>query len=204
MKSEHCVPWSKRCSRRRVARKVSDPAPPKVLRQTTPETWKIQRRYGGTGLSNTGGGCWLMPEGFCPQTPRPKISSKKSSSNSGARIPPIPLSSPSHITSCARGRSTPAGLRVRGNAGRRGWRSQQESSTDPVFASDKPIISEKINRSLAQLEPKFREVVMLKLWGELTFDKIGEILDVSRSTAASRYRLALKKLLPLLAGIDHD
>ena len=38
------------------------------------------------------------------------------------------------------------------------------------------------------------EVVVLHLWGELTFAEIGEVLSVNANTAASRYRYALSKL----------
>ena len=44
-----------------------------------------------------------------------------------------------------------------------------------------------------------REVLVMKIWNELTFAEIGEALGVSQNTAASRYRYALadlKKTLP--------
>ena len=45
-----------------------------------------------------------------------------------------------------------------------------------------------------------REVVVMKIWNELTFAEIGEALGISQNTAASRYRYALaalkKDLLP--------
>jgi RNA polymerase sigma-70 factor (ECF subfamily) len=39
-----------------------------------------------------------------------------------------------------------------------------------------------------------QEVVLLKIWGDLTFYEIGKTLDISINTAASRYRYALEKL----------
>jgi RNA polymerase sigma factor (sigma-70 family) len=39
-----------------------------------------------------------------------------------------------------------------------------------------------------------RQVIVLHLWGELTFSEIGELLSISSNTAASRYRYALAKL----------
>ena len=39
-----------------------------------------------------------------------------------------------------------------------------------------------------------KEVVTLKIWGELTFDEIARTLDESLNTVASRYRYALQKL----------
>jgi RNA polymerase sigma-70 factor, ECF subfamily len=39
-----------------------------------------------------------------------------------------------------------------------------------------------------------RAVVHLKLWEELTFEAIAELLDIPSNTAASRYRYGLDKL----------
>lgn len=44
-----------------------------------------------------------------------------------------------------------------------------------------------------------REVLVMKIWNELTFAEIGSVLGISQNTAASRYRYALaalKKNLP--------
>lgn len=42
------------------------------------------------------------------------------------------------------------------------------------------------------------EVVVLKVWEELTFAQISEVLEVPAATAASRYRYAIEKLASLL------
>ena len=39
-----------------------------------------------------------------------------------------------------------------------------------------------------------REVLVLKIWNELTFNEIGSALGISQNTAASRYRYALTNL----------
>jgi len=39
-----------------------------------------------------------------------------------------------------------------------------------------------------------REVLVLKIWNELTFSEIGDALGISQNTAASRYRYALAHL----------
>jgi len=48
-----------------------------------------------------------------------------------------------------------------------------------------------------------REVLVLKIWGELTFEQIASTLDIPPATAASRYRYALdhlrRQLSPSLA-----
>jgi RNA polymerase sigma-70 factor, ECF subfamily len=43
----------------------------------------------------------------------------------------------------------------------------------------------------------YREVVILKVWGELTFAEIAEALDIPANTAASRYRYGLAELRKL-------
>jgi RNA polymerase sigma-70 factor (ECF subfamily) len=51
-----------------------------------------------------------------------------------------------------------------------------------------------LRRALHSLPEDQRQVVVLHVWGELTFLQIGEILDISSNTAASRYRYAFAKL----------
>jgi len=53
--------------------------------------------------------------------------------------------------------------------------------------------------ALAAIPGKFREVITLKMWGELTFARIGETLGISPNTAASRYRYGLDSLRSQLA-----
>lgn len=48
--------------------------------------------------------------------------------------------------------------------------------------------------ALETLPPDQRAVVHLKLWEDFTFDAIATTLDISRNTAASRYRLAIASL----------
>jgi RNA polymerase sigma-70 factor, ECF subfamily len=43
------------------------------------------------------------------------------------------------------------------------------------------------------------EVVVLKIWEGLTFAQIGEILEISPNTAASRYQYAMAKLTARLS-----
>jgi RNA polymerase sigma-70 factor (ECF subfamily) len=50
------------------------------------------------------------------------------------------------------------------------------------------------------LPKKFSEVISMKLWGERTFAEIGEALDISLNTAASRYRYGIEALRRQLAS----
>lgn len=51
-----------------------------------------------------------------------------------------------------------------------------------------------LRRALGELPDDQREVIVLHVWGELTFSEIADLLGVSSNTAASRYRYALAKL----------
>lgn len=55
-------------------------------------------------------------------------------------------------------------------------------------------------RSLAGLPAEQREVIVLKIWQEYTFEEIGELLEISPNTAAGRYRYGLQKLKTSLKG----
>jgi RNA polymerase sigma-70 factor (ECF subfamily) len=59
-------------------------------------------------------------------------------------------------------------------------------------------------RSLARLPAEQREVIVLKLWHEYTFDEIGKLLELSPNTAAGRYRYGLEKIRACLTGEDYE
>jgi len=54
--------------------------------------------------------------------------------------------------------------------------------------------ADRLDEALRALPAEQREVIALKVDGELTFAEIGEVLGVSVNTAASRYRYALESL----------
>jgi RNA polymerase sigma-70 factor (ECF subfamily) len=60
--------------------------------------------------------------------------------------------------------------------------------------------TEEVRLALEQLPQDQREVLVLKIWGEQTFDSIGRTLDISPNTAASRYRYGMEQLRKLLKG----
>ena len=57
-----------------------------------------------------------------------------------------------------------------------------------------------VEAAIKLLPHEQREVVTLKVWGELTFDEIGKQLGISPNTAASRHRYALAALRKHLAA----
>lgn len=60
-------------------------------------------------------------------------------------------------------------------------------------------LRQNIEQAIATLPDEQAEVLILKIWADLTFAQIAEALDVSRNTAASRYRYAAETLRGLLA-----
>ena len=59
-------------------------------------------------------------------------------------------------------------------------------------------------RSLAALPPDQREVILLKIWHEYTFEEIGDLLEISPNTAAGRYRYGLQKLRLSLKDANYE
>ena len=79
---------------------------------------------------------------------------------------------------------------------------------DTAAAFDAPDTAQEQTRLLEsavrQLPPEQREVLTLKVWGELTFAEIATALAISQNTAASRYRYALATLRKLLQPAGHE
>lgn len=67
-----------------------------------------------------------------------------------------------------------------------------------AFSEPTPLESE-----LRKIPADYAEVVLLKIWGELTFEQIANTLGINPSTAASRYRYGLRELRVVLAGGKH-
>jgi len=58
-----------------------------------------------------------------------------------------------------------------------------------------------IQEAMNKLPDIYREVVTLKLWGELTFAEIAKTLEIPANTAASRYRYGLLELRKLTVRV---
>ena len=59
-------------------------------------------------------------------------------------------------------------------------------------------------RCLAGLPREQREVIVLKIWHDRTFEEIGALLAVSPNTAAGRYRYGLQKIKVKLEGVVYE
>lgn len=81
-------------------------------------------------------------------------------------------------------------------------REQLSGSDHPWFdgESSDDETRQFLEKGLRELPEKFAEVIVMKIWGERTFAEIGEALDISPNTAASRYRYGLEALKRKLSG----
>ncbi len=85
---------------------------------------------------------------------------------------------------------------------RRRAREQQARTDLPLFTASTQDDYEKrdlVQHALQQLPADQREVIILKLWANLSFEQIAQTTNVPLNTAAARYRYALAKLAPLLS-----
>lgn len=80
--------------------------------------------------------------------------------------------------------------------------SDQKDAFHPWFESDSSDDETRslLEAGLKELPPKFAEVVVMKIWGDRTFADIGEALEISPNTAASRYRYGLEALKKKLSS----
>jgi DNA-directed RNA polymerase specialized sigma24 family protein len=49
-----------------------------------------------------------------------------------------------------------------------------------------------------------REVIVLKIWHEMTYDEIANTLELSPNTVAGRYRYGMEKLKGILKGAEYE
>lgn len=73
---------------------------------------------------------------------------------------------------------------------------EDKPDSEPFFLPQEanPETAAGLQDALQSLPPEQREVVVMKVWGEQTFDAIGHALEISPNTAASRYRYGMEAL----------
>jgi len=83
------------------------------------------------------------------------------------------------------------GLRAKARRERR----ERERTAEPQYVFQEPALRREevdaLNRAIAVLPQEQREVVVLKVWGGLSFSQIADVAAIPRDTAASRYRYAM-------------
>jgi RNA polymerase sigma-70 factor (ECF subfamily) len=63
-----------------------------------------------------------------------------------------------------------------------------------VSEPDAVIDAKTAERALRELNPEHREVVVLRIWGDLAFAEIAEVMQLGVSTVHDRYNAALRQL----------
>lgn len=65
---------------------------------------------------------------------------------------------------------------------------------------DEAIDGETLERLIERLPPLEREIVVARIWGGLSFERIAELVETSSSSAHRRYRRALAMLGDMMNG----
>ncbi|MFL6528754.1 MAG: RNA polymerase sigma factor [Chthoniobacterales bacterium] len=71
--------------------------------------------------------------------------------------------------------------------------AESEQISAPQFETENDE-QRALSVAVDRLPPDQREVLVMKIWNDLTFAEIGGALGISQNTAASRYRYALTSL----------
>ena len=66
--------------------------------------------------------------------------------------------------------------------------------TNPADAAAQAELSERVQQALELLPIEQREVVVMRVWAQLTFEAIGQAVDIPPRTAQSRYRYGVEAL----------
>ena len=110
----------------------------------------------------------------------------------GSRIPPLPW-----LFATIRRRAIDLARREDRRMNRE--QTVAVNDTQPWFdaSAEQREFSRMIQAAMAELPVEQREVITLKIWGEMTFAEIGEALGIPANTAASRFRYGLSELRKL-------
>ena len=60
-----------------------------------------------------------------------------------------------------------------------------------------------LQRGLCELPPEQREVIVMRIWGEMKLEEIASILEIPMNTVASRYRYGIARLRERL-GVQQE
>lgn len=76
---------------------------------------------------------------------------------------------------------------------------------DAMYLADQDILSHDFNRILSLLKPRYREVLILRFYEDLSYDEIGEVLMLPPGTVATQISRAKKQFAQLLVThTKHD
>ncbi len=184
-------PLDKKSRARALQDMTGEPWPPRpAQRPTAAKTSRRSTTSSRRASMPSRTACWAA-------APKPKSACRISSSPCCARAP-----SGCGILICAPISSLRSGGRCRSAAAPRAAGSDSTPSspaaTSRASRAQAGSISQALARALETLPLEQREVLALKIDGQLTFAEIADQMGTSLNTAASRYRYALAKLKELL------
>ena len=92
---------------------------------------------------------------------------------------------------------------------------EQRSIKDSIWSGPTPTVwfertletderHRQVETAMQDLPVEQQEVLVLKIWGGLTFDAIARTLEASPNTVASRYRYGLQNLKRTLSHLKHS
>jgi RNA polymerase sigma-70 factor (ECF subfamily) len=90
-----------------------------------------------------------------------------------------------------------------GRAARRRRRRETRAADGKAWFTSQPqpaLDAEAATAALEKLSGEAREVVVARIWGELTFEQIAEVTGLSTTTAHRRYAEGLERLRELLSA----
>lgn len=64
----------------------------------------------------------------------------------------------------------------------------------PPEHAEREELGEQVTRALSTLPIEQREVIVMRTWAQLSFDTIGEVMEIPARTAQSRYRYGIQAL----------
>jgi RNA polymerase sigma-70 factor (ECF subfamily) len=96
-----------------------------------------------------------------------------------------------YLYACVRSAAIDLG---RSDRSRRRREAVEAPASASLFEPAHAELAVQVEAALARLGAEQRQVVVMKIWGGLTFAQIAEALAINSNTAASRYRYALAQL----------
>jgi RNA polymerase sigma-70 factor (ECF subfamily) len=99
-----------------------------------------------------------------------------------------------YLYMCVRGAAMDQGRSQRRRAVREAAATPAEEGSAFDVPAERAEREAAVESALRELPADQREVVVMRIWGGLTFAQIGEAAGIPLATAASRYRYALKHL----------
>jgi RNA polymerase sigma-70 factor (ECF subfamily) len=78
------------------------------------------------------------------------------------------------------------------------------ATDDPVKDLTRGETAEMLNRSLAKLDPKYRETLVLYYFEDMEYEEIAEIMQIPKSTVGVRLNRGKAILKQLISNLNHE